>query len=152
MRRWDLLQEIEALRREFDRLFAGLPVVGSGEVSPIAFLPGRAARAYPLMNLSEDRENLYLEALAPGVDPQSLNLTVHQNLVTVSGEKLAPAGVPQEAFHRSERASGKFVRTVEVPVDVDSDRVQAQYTHGLLRITLPKSEAARPRQIQVAVG
>lgn len=145
--------DMDALRRELERMYSqNYGRGGSGGGRQVAFLPGRAARAYPLANLSEDQDNFYVEALAPGIDPQSLNLTVVRNTLTISGEKIAPAGVNAEAFHRSERAAGKFVRTIEVPVEVDSDKVQAQYVNGLLTVTLPKAEAARPRQIQVKVS
>jgi HSP20 family protein len=143
-------REMEALRREIDRAFAS--VLSSGaEGFSTAFLPGRAARAYPLLNVSEDRDHLYIQALAPGLDPQNLNLTIQRNSLTISGEKSAPQGVSSEAYHRSERAAGRFVRSIELPVEVDSSRSEARYQDGLLSITLPKSEEAKPKQIAVAV-
>jgi HSP20 family protein len=93
-----------------------------------------------------------VEALAPGINSESLNLTVVRNTLTVAGEKPAPAGVAPEAFHRSERAAGKFIRTIDLPVEVNADKVSARYTDGLLTITLPKAEAAKPRQIKVSVS
>ena len=153
MRMWDpfgdmdaRMRELDTIRRELDRVIGGQPGVGT-----VAFLPGRAARNYPLINLSEDRENFYVEALAPGINPESLNLTVVRNTLTLSGEKPAPEGVAPEAFHRSERAAGKFVRSVELPTEVDSSKVQAQYVDGLLNVTLPKAAAAKPKQIRVAI-
>jgi HSP20 family protein len=106
-----------------------------------------------LMNLHEDKDNLYAEAMAPGIDPESLNLTVVHNTLTISGEKRgAPQEVPPEAFHRSERASGKFVRTITLPVEIDESKVSADYKNGLLLITLPKSEGAKPKRINVQVS
>jgi HSP20 family protein len=116
-------------------------------------LPGQAARRYPLLNLSEDREHVYVEALAPGLDSGSLDLTVIGNVLTITGEKRRhPADIKPEAFHRSERAAGKFVRTIELPVEVDAEHVEAEYKHGLLRVTLPKAAAAKPKQITVTVA
>ena len=152
MRMWMGIPEMEALRREIDRAFTNVLPGGSAGGSQAAFLPGRAARAYPLINLAEDKDNVTIEALAPGIDPNALELTVVRNTLTIAGEKLAPRVNSDEAWHRSERAAGKFVRTIELPVDVDSERIQAQYINGLLKITLPRAEAAKPRQIQVAVG
>ena len=150
MRIFDPFRELEAVRREVDRAFVNA-FSGGDSVSPIAFLPGRGARAYPLLNVSEDRDNLYVQALAPGIDPNSIDLTLQKSSLTISGEKPAPQGVKAEAYHRNERAAGKFVRTVDLPVDVDSTRIKANYKDGLLIITMPKSEEAKPKQISVAV-
>ena len=118
-----------------------------------AFLPGRLARAYPLINLHGDKDNLYVEAVAPGIDPESLNLTVVRNDLTISGEKKRlPGDIKPEMFHREERATGKFVRTITLPVEIDADKISAEYKNGLILITMPKSEKAKPRQIQVQVS
>jgi HSP20 family protein len=75
-----------------------------------------------------------------------------RNRLTLSGEKTRVAEVKQEAFHRSERSSGKFVRTFDLPVEVDDERIHAEYKNGLLIITLPKAEKAKPRQVNVKVS
>ncbi|ETX00058.1 MAG: hypothetical protein ETSY1_12720 [Candidatus Entotheonella factor] len=149
---WNPWRELEVLRRDIDRAFnhAG-ESNGSGFRS--AFLPGRAARQYPRVNLSEDRDHFYVEALAPGVDPASIDLAVVRNILTLSGEKRRqPEDVKPEAIHRSERAAGKFVRSIELPVEIDPDQVKAEYKHGLLMVTLPKAAAAKPKQISVSVA
>ncbi len=147
---WDAFSELEALRREMDRRLAeSWP--GYGRTPRVAFLPGRSARQYPLVNVSEDEQNVYVEALAPGVDPKSLDLSVMQGALTIKGEKPGLAQVSAEAYHRNERAAGRFVRTVELPVEVDAGKVSADYRNGLLLVTLPKAEAARPRQVPINV-
>ncbi len=151
LRTLDPFREMEALRREIDRAFSSLLSNWGEGFFSTAFLPGRAARAYPLLNLSEDKDNVYVQALAPGLDPQSLNVTIQRNSLTITGEKPAPQGVKPETFHRNERAAGKFVRSIDLPVDVDSNRIQARYQDGLLAIILPKSEEAKPKQINIAV-
>lgn len=152
MAQWNALADMENLRREVDRAFESFTTAQSPAKSA-AFLPGRGPRRYPLINLLEDKENLYIEALTPGVEPQSLNVSVLRNRLTVSGEKTRIEGdVKPEAFHRSERSSGKFVRTFDLPVEVDEKKIQAEYKNGLLVITLPKPEKARPRQVNVKVG
>jgi HSP20 family protein len=147
---WDPFREMEALRRDIDRAFSRFEP-GRGPVRG-AFLPGSAAQVYPLINLSEDADHVYVHALAPGIDPQALNLSVLRNTLSIAGEKLGPKDVPAEAFHRSERATGRFFRTIELPTEVDGDRVEAKYADGVLSITLAKAEAAKPKQIQVAVS
>jgi HSP20 family protein len=117
-----------------------------------AFLPGREPRRYPLINLLEDKDNLYIEALTPGINPKSINVTALQNRLTLSGEKSGVGDVRPEAFHRNERASGKFVRNVDLPMEVDEASIQAEYKDGLMLITLPKAEKAKPKQITVQVN
>jgi HSP20 family protein len=154
MRMYDPFRELDALRREIDRALNNYPPgrEGSSAHGRTAFLPGRSARAYPLVNLAEDADNVYIEALAPGVNPDTINLTVVRNTLTISGEKPAPQDSSPEAFHRNERAAGRFVRNLDLPVEVNADNVQAQYTNGLLNITLPKAEVAKPKQIRVNVS
>lgn len=151
MVRWNPLQEIEVLQREIDQAFERF---GSriGPTARAAFLPGQAARAYPLCNLYEDQDAVYVEALAPGLDLASLSLTVSRHTLLLSGEKQRiPGNVNSEAFHRGERATGKFVRHIELPHAVDENRGKAEYKNGLLVITLPKAEQAKPWQIPIQV-
>jgi HSP20 family protein len=156
MAEWNPWQEMERVRRELDHT---LEQVGwrnggrSGRTFPTAFLPGRAARAYPLVNVSEDADALYVTALAPGLDPTAIQLTVQDNRLTIAGEKQRVAAeIQPEAFHRSERAAGKFVRTVTLPMDVEHEQVRADYKNGLLVVALPKAEQAKPKQIAVSVA
>jgi HSP20 family protein len=87
------------------------------------------------------------------VDAAALALSVVGHTLRISGEKRRVAGeVTPEAFHRSERATGKFVRQIQLPMEVDEQHVQAGYTDGLLMITLPKAEKAKPKQISVQVS
>jgi len=142
---------MEEVRREVDRVFRNVSA-GAAPQSRVSFLPGRSARAYPLINLSEDNETLYVEALAPGVDPESLAVSIVRDQLVIAGEKSPLRDVRREAYHRSERAAGKFVRSLTLPVEVDENGVHAQYQNGLLQLALPKSERARPRQITVNVS
>jgi len=146
------LGELDALRRELDRAVQSFWSEREPQHSRVAFLPGHAARQYPLVNLSEDEMCLYVEALAPGVDPKTLDLSVLQNNLTIKGEKPGLTQVAAEAYHRNERAAGRFIRTIELSVTVDPAAVKADYRNGLLLVTLPKSEAAKPKQISVHVA
>lgn len=155
MAEWNPWQEMERVRREIDRAFEQVGGRSGGRndrTFPTAFLPGRAARAYPLVNVSEDADALYVTALAPGLDPTAIQLTVQDNRLTIAGEKQRLAAeIQPEAFHRSERAAGKFVRTVPLPIDVEHEQVRADYKNGLLVVTLPKAEQAKPKQIPVSL-
>ncbi|MCL5110355.1 MAG: Hsp20/alpha crystallin family protein [Chloroflexi bacterium] len=142
--------DIEVLRREIDRTFEDFWGGRQPRSWRVAFLPGQASRRYPLVNLYEDKDNFFVEALAPGIDPDSLELTVDNGVLTISGEKKEPQDVAEEAYHRSERAAGKFARRVELSGTVDVDTVKADYKNGVLMITLPKAPEAKPRQISVS--
>jgi HSP20 family protein len=144
---WDPFSEFDRLRQELER--AAGRMGGRRPGQRLAFLPGRAARQYPLVNVHDDGENFYVEALAPGVDPGQLEITVVQNRVTISGEKRGPGDVPPERVHRVERAAGRFVRTVDLPVEVEADKVEAEYKNGLLKLTLPRAAATKPRRVTV---
>ena len=149
----DFISDMERMRREMDRF---LDEFGTSSwtfpFSRTSFLPGRAARGYPLLNIGEDNQNVYIDALAPGVDPKSLDVSVTQDQLVISGEKVnAMSAIREGAIHRSERSAGSFTRSITLPFEVDSDKVKASYEHGLLKIILPKAEAAKPKQIQVSV-
>jgi HSP20 family protein len=152
MAAWSPWHTLETVRRELDRVFDASDTRPEPAFRP-AFLPGRAARRYPLTNLYEDTDAVYLEALAPGVDPTTLALSVVGNTLRITGEKRRVAGeVQPEAFHRRERATGTFVRHIPLPVEVNEHIVHAEYKDGLLSITLPKAAKAKPTQITVQVG
>jgi HSP20 family protein len=136
----DLLSEMGRFQEELNRVFG-------------RFVP-ESARAFftgtgPLVNVWEDEEALYAEADLPGVKLENLEIFVTEgNQLTVQGER--PEGDWGNAvWHRQERGSGQFARTVALPALVDADKVEARYELGVLRLTLPKSEAAKPRRISV---
>jgi len=156
LRMWDPFTDLdkgfEALRREIESVFDNV-VEGKSPFARFAFLPGAAARSYPLMNVAEDSDNVYVEALAPGLNPDTLEVSILDNTLRVAGEKPPISeDVKREAFHRSERSAGRFVRTIALPVGVDADKVQAQYKNGLLLLTLTKAEEAKPKKIAVSVS
>ncbi|NIA13868.1 MAG: Hsp20 family protein [Nitrospiraceae bacterium] len=148
IRTWNPFRELDVLRQEVERAFDtyGRP-----------WRQGSALRAvplhYPLLNVSEDKDNVYVEALAPGIDPETLDVTVVRDTLRIAGEKQALSDeIKPEAYHRNERSAGKFVRTLTLPVEVDGESVTAEYRNGVLHITLAKVEAAKPKQIEVAVS
>ena len=149
---WDPFQDLEALRRQVERALEEHRG-GRWPLSRTAFLPGLSARSYPLLNINEDKDNVYLEALAPGLNPDSLDITVRDDVLRIAGEKPSVnPDIKAEAFHRNEHSAGRFVRTMTLPTGVDASKVKAKYTNGLLTITLPKAEEAKPKQIEVSVS
>src|SRR5688500_12088806 len=152
MAEWNPWTQMEQMRRELDRAFDGFARRGTEPFSRVAFLPGRAARQYPMVNVHDSGDAIKIEALAPGLDPESLEVSEVRNTLRIAGEKRRlTADIQPEAFHRRERATGKFVRTIELPTEIDANKVSADYAHGLLIITLPKEEQVKPKQILVKV-
>lgn len=103
----------------------------------------------PLLNVWEDENAVYAEVDLPGIDPAKLEISIAEgNQLTVQGERVPPV-VPGVAWIRQERPFGKFVRVIGLPTLVDAEKVEANYQNGVLRLTLPKHEAAKPRKITV---
>ena len=152
-RAFDFFDDMVQMRHELDQILGQGGSTWSFPFSRISFLPGRAARAYPLMNIGEDRDNYYVDALAPGLETETLNVSVSGDQLVISGEKKPlPKSVKPDLIHRSERSVGQFSRSLTLSAPVEGERVEASYTDGVLKIKLPKIEAAKPRQIQVQVG
>jgi HSP20 family protein len=106
------------------------------------------AGVFPPMNVSQDRDHYYVRALIPGVDAAKLDVSVVHQTISVSGTRESPEehGV---SYHRRERAEGAFSRSVTLPELIDGARVDAKYVDGVLTLTLPKHEAAKPRRVTV---
>jgi len=133
--------EVDRVQQEFARLFGRLGTFGTEQAA--AVLP---------INVWEDEHGLYAEADLPGLNPTSLDVFVTEgNQLTIQGERKAPE-INGASWVRQERPFGQFTRVVGLPALVDADKVEATYEHGVLRVTLPKSEAARPRKIAVRAG
>lgn len=141
----DILQEMENLRREIDGAFRGFGMSAFLEPS---FLPGVSLQRFPQINLAQDQDKVYVEALVPGVSSKDLELTVMRGVLTLSGER-KDESVAGRTWHRRERGHGKFMRTVDLPCEVDVDQVVAKFENGVLLVTLPIQEKAKPKKISV---
>lgn len=144
MARWDLFQEMDMLRREFDQLFRGFGQLPAGG----AFLPGLGTGDFPRINLSEDADNYYLTALLPGIDPEKIELNLMQGTLSLAGER-SESDVEGVTWHRRERGTGRFMRTIELPEAVNNEQIDAQYRDGVLYVTLQKPQQVKPKKISV---
>lgn len=131
------LRQIEA---ELDQLLGRAPYPAGIRAVPRGTFPPTNVGSTP------ERVDVYL--FAAGVDPASIEVSIQQNLLTVSGKRQAPVN-PDADYYRRERYYGEFRRAIALPDDVDPDRVEAKYRDGVVHVTIGRRQPARPRQIQV---
>lgn len=137
----DLFAELNRMQSLLDQVF---PSAGSS----IRSAPGAG---FPVLNVGTTPSAIEVQALAPGLDPSRLELTVDRGLLVIAGERpsaLPPAGERTSVYAR-ERFAGKFRRVVSLPEDADPARVEASYRDGVLRISVAKRESSLPRRIEV---
>jgi HSP20 family protein len=119
-----------------------------GALSEGAF-PIPAAGVFPLTNVTEDKDNYYVRAELPGINSDELDIQVTVKGISISGERKIPVEGNNVKYHRREREAGKFSRTINLPEDVDVNKVDASLNNGILTVTIPKAEIAKPRQISI---
>jgi len=144
-RRWGYYspwREAQRLRREMNRLLTGMPTGSRWRTAP----------AFPAMNVWTDEDHAMITAELPGVDKESLDISVEGDTLTLRGNCPAPETEEGATFHRRERGCGSFARTVELPFNVESEGVEATLEQGLLRISLPRAEEDKPKKITVKAG
>ena len=103
------------------------------------------------VDIHQDDDNLYLTASLPGVRPEDVEITLSGQTLTLSGELKSEEQVEREQYLYRERRTGAFNRTLELPVAINGEAASATFENGLLRLTLPKAETEKPRQIKVTV-
>jgi HSP20 family protein len=130
--------DFDQLRREMLRLI---------ETPPAAGVSG--AGVFPPLNVTQDSENFYVRAEIPGVKASELLISAVKNRLTIGGKREIPQEHERVSYHRRERAEGSFNRSLTLPAELDTERVEARYVDGILTLTLPKAEEAKPRQITV---
>lgn len=138
-RRWDPFHD---LQREVGRLFESLEPLQNWRLN----------RQFPPINLYDAGDRYVLTAQLPGIGLESLDVSITGETLTMRGERKRPEGVSDESYRRQERQFGRWTRTISLPDRVDSVQVAATFAEGLLTITLPKAESAKPRQISVKAG
>jgi HSP20 family protein len=105
----------------------------------------------PAIDLFEDKDNLVVKAELPGLKKEDIDISLHEGLLTVSGERKEEKKEESTETYRSERYVGRFQRTFSLPFAVDENKITATYKDGVLTVTLPKTEEAKPKQIVVNV-
>ena len=135
-----LFDDFRRLENEMDQLW------GAGTL-PAGIRSVRRG-TFPPINVGSTPERVDVYLFAAGLDPKALDISIQQNLLSVSGTRKVELD-EQAEYYRQERFGGDFRRVIALPDDVDPDRVEAKYRDGVLQITVQRREAARPRQITV---
>ena len=132
---------LQRLNRILDEAFSGLPFPEQGNViTSTWFAP---------TDVSEDQNTLRITMELPGVDPDDVRLSLENNILTIRGEKKQQSEENNERVHRFERTYGMFERTFALPNTVDPEKIEARYENGVLFVSIPKAERAKPREIRV---
>lgn len=126
--RFEPLREFENFSSQIQKYFDELPFMFSGKMDSFT----------PKFDIYEDNEHLYVDAEVPGVTKENIKLTIEDNILTVEGEKKASDELKDKNFFRSERMYGSFKRAFTLPVEVDSEKVEAKFENGLLKIKFNK--------------
>jgi HSP20 family protein len=147
--RWEPFHNVGSVQnrmsRMFDEAFRGQPVGSEDDWA----LGGNWA---PAVDIFEHEGNIVLKAELPGVDAKGVDIRVENNVLSLRGERKFESEVKREDYHRVERAYGTFSRSFTLPNVVDTEKIEAKYKDGVLRVTLPQKEEAKPKQISIAVG
>lgn len=146
--RWnDPFRELESFRSQMNRLFGeAFPPTRAGEEAP-----GLAAWAPPV-DISETPDQLVFQVELPGFAQEDLKLRAENGVLTLEGERKFEKETERKAYHRVERAYGRFVRAFSLPVNVDAEKITASLVDGVLTIELPKREEAKPKSIPIGIG
>jgi HSP20 family protein len=138
---------VAEINREFNRIFN----------TPLQRFFGQAEEGLlhgnwnPSVDVFEDQNGIVLEADLPGMKPGDFNLNIENNVLTLSGERRFEKQTNEGNYHRVERSYGQFTRSFTLPSTVNVEQVNAEFKDGVLRVTLPRREETKPRQIQVQV-
>ena len=141
---WRTFRELDRIRREMDRLWD-------------SFFERRPARVeevsewFPSLDVSETDTDYIVKVEVPGIDPKDIHLSLMDHVLTIKGEKKQEKEEKEEDYHLIERSYGSFTRSIRLPSQVQSDQINATYKNGVLKITLPKTEEAKKKEIKIQV-
>jgi HSP20 family protein len=140
--RWDPFRDLMSIQNELNRLF-GRTYAGDAGL-------GTSAGAWlPPLDIYETDRSFVVKVELPGVEPDSVDVSIEDNVLTVQGERKFYSEVDEESFHRVERRYGQFARSLTLPATADAEAITASFDKGVLSIEVPKVEQAKPRKITV---
>jgi HSP20 family protein len=141
---WSPFDRLTSIRDEMNRLFEGIPTMARDS--------GLFSGWSPALDVYQDKDHVFVKAELPGMKKEDIEITLHDGLLTLSGERKHESENKEGDSFRSERFFGRFHRSVALPSAVDAGKVKASYKDGILTVTLPKAEEAKPKQIEVSVA
>lgn len=142
---WPGFGRLSTLRDEIDRLF-------EEPLSELARTSQLFSGLTPPLDLHETKDNFIVKAELPGMKKEDIEVSLHNGSLSISGERKNEEKFEGANVYRSERSFGCFQRTITLPAAVAADKIKAQYKDGVLTVTLPKAEEAKPKQIDVQVN
>lgn len=141
--RWEPFVELEPMRHSLERLF--------GEFGRFpSFTNGETDFGYLPLDIAETTEGYEMIASLPGLKPEEVTIQVNANVVTIKGQTKAETEEKGKNWLKRERRHGAFSRSITLP-DIDADKAQAEFEHGVLKLYVPKSEAMKPKTVPVAL-
>lgn len=141
---WRPFKELTTLRDEMDKMWNRF----FGEWPGMEPFKGEWA---PSLDISETKDNIVVKAEVPGMDSKDIDISLANDVLTVKGEKKQEKEEKDENYHRVERSYGAFSRSIRLAREVQGDRIKATYKNGVLKITLPKSEEAKKKEVKIKV-
>lgn len=145
MIRWNPFGEMARMRSEIDRLFE------DAFNAPVSKWDRNSVWGFPL-DVTEADEQFVVKAAVPGMNPDDLDITISDNVLTIKGETQGEEVQENEKVHLRERRFGSFMRSISLPTPVESDNVTATVEKGILTLQIPKAEAVKPKRIAVHSG
>ena len=146
--RWSPLKELEEMEKRLSGYFGRAPVASNGDKKEAITV----AEWSPLVDISEDEKEYVIKAEIPEMKKEDIKLNVHDDVLTITGERKYEKEEKNKKYHRVERAFGSFMRSFALPEDADGAKIAAEYKDGILKVRLPKSERAKPKAIEVKVA
>jgi len=144
--RWDPLKEMTTLQDRMNRVFE--ETWGRTRRAEEDYVTGSWM---PAVDVRETKEAVEIQAELPGIDPKDVNVSVEGGVLTIKGSRQFEKATEGETYHRVERAYGSFERSFTLPTNVDPEKINAAFRQGLLLLTLPKREEAKPKAISIKV-
>ena len=148
MSRWSPWKELEEMEKRLSTIFGRAPMPTSGEKKEAISV----AEWSPLVDITEDEKEYIVKAEIPEMKKEDIKISVHDDVLSISGERKYEKEEKGKKYHRVERAYGSFMRNFTLPQDADGSKVNAEYKDGVLKVHLPKSEKANPKAIEVKVA